>query len=174
MGIEMLNAQADSNNIIDLMTNSYSARTYTSVPVTDSQIDMIIKSGLKAPSAVNAQPWRFTVVKDNNITKDLITNITPGNIVIVISGIVVKERNPDLDCALATQNMYLAAQALGLGSRIYTGPVKTVNAAMKDVLGIPSEYRVVALLRVGNIDKSVDATSAASTRKKPEEVVDYK
>jgi hypothetical protein len=45
---------------------------------------------------------------------------------------------------------------------------------MKQILEIPYGYRVVSVLRVGNIDKSVDAVSSASTRKKLEEVVNYK
>jgi len=84
---------------------------------------------------------------------------------IVISGLETGSNTVEFDCALATENMFMAAQALGLGARIYTGPVNNVNATLKESLGIPTGYRVIALLRVGNIDKTVDAVSAASPRK---------
>jgi nitroreductase len=70
--------------------------------------------------------------------------------------------------------MYVAAQGLGLGVHIYAGPVANINTNLKQKLGIPDDYEAVTVLRVGSIDKSVDAVSSASTRKKPEEVVNYK
>ena len=100
---------------------------FTTNPVSDNDIDLIVKCGMKAPSGMNRQPWRF-------------------------------------------KNMYVAAQGLGLGAHIYARPVGNINTK----LGIPDDYQAVTVLRVGSIDKSVDAVSAASTRKKPEEVVNYK
>jgi nitroreductase len=70
--------------------------------------------------------------------------------------------------------MYIAAQSLGLGAHIYAGPVGNINSTKRQTLGIPEGYRAVSVLRVGNIDNDVDATSSASTRKKLEEVVNYK
>lgn len=70
--------------------------------------------------------------------------------------------------------MYVAAQSLGLGAHIYARPVGNINTTLKQKLGIPDDYQAVTVLRIGSIDKSVDAVSAASTRKKPEEVVNYK
>jgi hypothetical protein len=61
--------------------------------------------------------------------------------------------------------MYIAAQSLGPGAHIYAGPVADINTNLKEILGIPADYKAVTVLRTGNIDKSVDAVSAASTRK---------
>jgi hypothetical protein len=49
---------------------------------------------------------------------------------------------------------------------------KKENAENK--VQIPPSYRTIVVLRIGNVDKSVDAVSAASPRKKLEEVVNYK
>jgi nitroreductase len=166
-------ATAQSGSVTDVILKSYSARAYVEKPVSDSEIDMIVKSGLKAPSANNSQPWMFTVVKNDSLMKNIIPAANTGNILIVVSGPAEKPGTA-FDCALATQNMYLAAQSIGLGSRIYGSPVKNVNSRMKQDLGIPENYSAVTILRVGNIDKSVDATSSASTRKNPAEMVVYK
>lgn len=174
-GTLTLKSQSNGNNVIDVILSGYSAKMFITKPVSDSETDLIVKCGMKAPSARNKQLWKFTVIKDSTIVKEAIPNTTSGNILIAISGPEDSQGiNIDFDCALATENMYIAAQSLGLGAHIYTGPVNNINATKKQVLGIPEGYRVVSILRVGNINKSVDATSSASTRKKPEEVVNYR
>ncbi|MCU0473935.1 MAG: nitroreductase family protein [Bacteroidales bacterium] len=170
-----LTSQSGGNQVIDVIMSGYSAKMFTAKPVSDSEIDLIIKCGMKAPSARNKQLWKFTVIKDSSIIKEAIPNTITGNILICISGPEGNQQgNIDFDCALATENMYIAAQSLGLGAHIYTGPVNNINLTKKQLLEIPEGYRVVSVLKVGNIDRSVDATSSASTRKKPEEVVNYR
>jgi nitroreductase len=175
-GTPTLKSQTGSSSTIDVILSGYSAKMFTAIPVSDSQIDQVIKCGMKAPSGRNMQPWKFTVVKDDALVKEIIPTVTAGNILIVISGLEAKQpgMSSDFDCALATENMYVAAQSLGLGAHIYMGPVGNVNSKLKQILGIPDGYNAVALLRIGNIDKNVDATSSASTRKKPEEVITFK
>jgi nitroreductase len=172
----VLNAQSPGNSVTDVILSGYSVKTFSSEPVTDQQIDLILKCGIKAPSARNSQLWKFTVIKDNAITKDIISNITPGNVLIIVSGAESQQAgvSVDFDCALATQNMYIAVQSLGLGAHIYGSPVGAINTSKRQSLAIPDGYRVVTILRIGNIDKSVDAISAASARKKLEEVINYK
>jgi nitroreductase len=92
---------------------------------------------------------------------------------IVISGIESKNGNtPDFDCGLAAENMFIAAEGLGLGARIYGGTARNINLR-KDSLQIPSGHNAVVILRIGNVDKSVDAVSSATTRKNPEKVINY-
>jgi nitroreductase len=172
----LLSGQTTGNGVTDVILSGYTARKFTTEPVTDSNIDLILKCGLKAPSARNSQLWKFTVVKDNALIGEIIPNSTTGNILIIVSGqeSVQQGMNVDFDCALATENMFIAAQSLGLGAHIYTGPVGNINSAKKQALTIPEGYRVISVLRVGNIDKNIDAVSSASTRKKLEEVVNYK
>ncbi len=171
----MLIGQTNSNNVIDLILSSYSARMFSEVPVTDNQIEQILKCGIKAPSARNRQPWKFTVVEDIAKVKDAFRSINSGNVVILISGLesTMEGIDVDFDCALATENMYIAAQSMGLGARIYTGPVRKINSEMREILEIPEGYQVVAVLRIGNLDPGVDATSSASSRKEMSEVVNY-
>ena len=175
-GLTTLKAQSADKNVIAVIMSGYSARVYTEKPVSDNETDMIVKAGLKAPSASNRQPWVFTVVKNDSLIQDMIPKITSGNILIAISGPATEKdaASVSFDCALATENMYLAALSLGLGARIYTGPVKSINSRLKGALGIPEGYQVITVLRVGNIDRSVDASSSASTRKNPEELVIYR
>lgn len=163
-------------NATDVILSGYSAKAFTQEPVTEKDIQTILECGNKAPSAMNKQPWRFTVVKDNTLAGEIVKNFTAGNVLIVVSGAETESAGGYnvFDCALATQNMYIAAQGLGLGAHIYASPVKDINSTKKQVLGIPEGFRAICVLRVGHIDTKVDATSAASPRNKLETVVIYR
>jgi nitroreductase len=170
-----LNGQVTGNSVIDAILSGYSVRNYTSESVTDRQLDIILKCGIKAPSANNRQPWKFTVIRDDSTSKSIISNVVPGNVLIIVSGIESQQggNTPDFDCGLATHSMFIAAEGLGLGARIYGSPVSKINLK-REVYQIPAGYKAVMVLRIGNIDKSADAISAASARKIPEEVINYK
>jgi hypothetical protein len=169
-----LHGQSTGNCVVDAILSGYSVRSYTSLPVTDQQIDLILKCGIKAPSARNLQPWKFTVIKDEATMKEIIKEVVPGNVLIVISGTESPTgTTPDFDCGLATHSMFAAAEGLGLGARIYGSPVGNINTK-REAYQIPAGNKAVIILRIGNIDKSIDAVSAASVRKKAEEIVNYK
>lgn len=168
-------AQTPGNAVTEVILNSYSAKLFSGEPVKDTDLDLILKCGIKAPSARNSQPWKFTVIKDMNLVADVMKNIPQGNVIVIVSGQEAAQPglNADFDCALAAANMYIAAQSLGLGAHIYASPISSVNAN-KATYGIPDGYRAVTILRIGNADKTADATSSASARKPIEETVIYK
>ena len=170
-----LNGQTSGNAVIDAILTGYSVRNYTTQPVSEKQLDLILKCGIKAPSANNRQPWKFTVIRDDSTMKAIIKDVVPGNVLIVISGVESQPagRTPDFDCGLATHSMFVAAEGLGLGARIYGSPVGNINLK-REVYQIPAGYKAVIVLRIGNVDKGVDAVSGASARKTAEEVVNYK
>ena len=170
-----LKGQASGNAVVDAILSGYSVRNYTTQSVSDKQLDLILKCGIKAPSANNRQPWKFTVIRDDSTMKEIIKEVVHGNVLIVVSGIEPQPggRTPDFDCGLATHSMFVAAEGLGLGARIYGSPVGNINSK-RDVFQIPSGYKAVVVLRIGNTDKGVDAVSGASARKLNDEIVNYK
>jgi nitroreductase len=172
--VSTLYGQIPDNCVTSAMLSSYSEKTYTTEPVTGQQLDLILKCGIKSPSARNNQPWKFTVISDEVNMKEIIEDVIPGNVLIIVSGIESETgTTPDFDCGLATENMFIAAHGLGLGARIYGSPTGNINSK-KETFQIPSGYKAVIVLRIGNIEKNVDAVSAATTRKKPDEVINYK
>jgi nitroreductase len=172
--VSKLFGQTTDNCVTNVILSGYSERVYTTAPVTDEQLDLILKCGIKAPSGRNIQPWKFTVIKDEATMKEIVNDVVPGNVLIIVSGIESENgTTPDFDCALATESMFLAAHSLGLGARIYGSPTGKINSN-KDLFQIPAGYKAVIMLRIGNTDKSVDAVSAATPRKKFEEVVNYR
>ena len=166
---------AQNNTAINTIIHHYAARNYLPGAVSQSDLDQIIRAAVNAPSASNRQPWHFTVVQNFDLAKRIIPNVTEGNVLFVISAAGDSQTNTTqiIDCSLAAQTVYLAAQALGLGSRIYTGPVSTVNRDLKSALGLPDGHSVVIIVRVGKV-QPVDAVSAASPRNSPDSQVTYK
>jgi nitroreductase len=158
------------------IVNHFAARNFAAGEVTRAELDTILAAGIRSPSAGNRQPWHFTVVRDRTLSSQIVPNMSEGNLLILISAPGDGKTNGSaiLDCALATQSIYLAAQALGLGSRIYTGPMDTVNSRFKAELGFPGGHSAVALVRIGRLPPGIDAISAASSRKAPEGMVTYK
>jgi nitroreductase len=169
-----LNAADVDTKAIGVITGHYAPRTFAAGAIDAADLDKILAAAVRSPSAANRQNWHFTVVRDQKLAQRIVTNIVEGNILIVVSTPGDSKTNGAaiLDCGLATQSIYLAAQALGLGSRIYTGPIDALNARLKSDLDLPSGHNAVALVRIGRLP--VDAVTAASSRKDPNSVVSYK
>ena len=85
--VSRLFGQATDNCVTSVILSRYSEKTFTSEPVTDEQLDLILKCGIKAPSARNIQPWKFTVIKDEATMKEIINDVVPGNVLVIVSGI---------------------------------------------------------------------------------------
>jgi len=146
---------------------------YAAGDIPKADLEAIVQAAVQAPSASNRQPWFFTVVQSLDLAKKIVPQTVEGNVIIVISTDGTTEREI-LDCGLATQSIYLAAQALGYGSRIHTGPIDNLNENLKGELGFPENRKAVALVRIGRLAENVDAASAASARKSAGETVTYK
>ncbi|MBE6239831.1 MAG: nitroreductase family protein, partial [Bacteroidales bacterium] len=117
--------------VLENIHSRKSVRQYTSEPVSEEQVETMLRAAMAAPSAVNFQPWRFVVVTER-AELDAMAEILPyakmlkqSPLAIVVCGETVwmgGNENPywQQDCAAATQNLLLAAEALGLGA-VWTG-----------------------------------------------------
>ena len=170
-------AQTKNNKeVAKFISTIHSPRNFTDGTIPDDVIKAIVESGIKAPSARNLQPWHFIVVSNSGLVNEIIPNSNPGNIVIVICGQDIPDRAAaiSLDCGLATENIFIAAQAMGLGSRIYTMPIQKINKELKEKISIPEGYIAVSTVRIGKLTDGADANSGATPRKSYDEMVTYK
>lgn len=145
-----------------IMTRT-SVRDFLDKEIPDSLLTKILRAGMAAPSAYNRQPWEFIVV-NAPVCKRRISELRPGTTpvakcqaAIVVCGNMDKVTpgenseagNWTLDCAAATENMLLAANALGIGGvwcGLYTDE-KRIDG-VSDVLELPDNlvpFSVVAL-----------------------------
>ena len=79
-----------------------------------------------------------------------------------------KSPAPEYDCGLATQNMVIAASALGYGVKIVSSPTMSLNGEKHDAicekLGVDTGLKAVAVLLIGKTADDTDAVSSASVR----------
>jgi len=156
-------ALAQSGNpVLELMAVSYSAGVFAEGEVTERDVELILMSGQKAPSAKNEQPWHFTVVTNYEIASGLLSYTKQGNVLIIISGWPgISTDTLAFDCGLAAQNIHLAAEALGYGTRMYIQCVGAVEERRGE-LEIPEGYIVQVAILVG--PSAVDAVTSATPR----------
>jgi len=106
-----------------------SVRQYTDKPIDDETIQQLLAAAMSAPSAANEQPWEFVVITDREML-DAIPTFSPfasmvkraplGITVCADTRNVIVPRFWVQDCSAATQNLLIAAHALGLGA-VWTG-----------------------------------------------------
>lgn len=160
-------ATADNGNaaIENIMTRT-SIRQYKDQPVEQEKVDILLKAAMAAPTAVNLQPWHFIVITDKP-TIDLLSGRQPTNapLLIAVCGDTDKTTMPDgktklpdfwvEDVSAATENLLLAAHALGLGA-VWTGvyPAMERVAEVANVLNCPNNIVPMAVVRVGYPDEA--------------------
>lgn len=137
-----------------------SVRRYTAEPVSRDLVKRLLEAAMSAPSAGNEQPWQFIVITDRAIL-DTIPDFHPyasmlreAPMAILVCGDERLERFKGywvLDCSAATQNLLLAAHALGLGA-VWLGvyPTQDRMDALWELLGMPDEVVPFALIAVGH------------------------
>ena len=146
--------------IKNIMTRT-SIRQYTDQPVEQEKIDIMLKAAMAAPTAVNLQPWHFIVIDDKELIVQL-SSQQPTNapLLIAVCGDTDKTTMPDgkgklpdfwiQDVSAATENLLLAAHALGLGA-VWTGvfPIPERTDEVARVLQCPKNIIPLAVVRVG-------------------------
>jgi nitroreductase len=146
-------------SFLELAGKRYSVRKFKQDPVEEEKILKILEAGRLAPSAVNYQPYHFIVVTDQEM-KDRLSKAYPREwfksapAVIAVCGDRARswvrsydqKDHCDIDAAIATDHMALAAADLGLGSCW----VCAFNPDLcHDILDLPENMEVIVLLPIG-------------------------
>ena len=156
------NSGSNADAVLENIHSRKSVRQYTSEPVSEADIQTILKAAMAAPSAVNFQPWRFVVVTERE-QLDAMAEILPyakmlrqAPAAIVVCGETLwmgGNENPywQQDCAAATQNLLLAVEALGLGA-VWTGvyPNQDLYPKLHNYLNLPSTVQPFCCIPVGH------------------------
>lgn len=165
-----------SNETLRLISARRSHRAYETTPITEEQLNAILKAAVESPSAVNRQPWHFTVVRNqalldemNEEVWDQVMKRDPQKrsprfadrsfhvfyhapTVIVISGMPDNPYTP-IDGGIAVENIALAAESLGLGSVILGMPRDAFAGdkadAFRQALHFPEGWDFVIAIAIG-------------------------
>ena len=149
------------NQVINNILTRVSVRQFTGEPVTQAQVDTLLRAAMAAPSAVNKQPWAFIVITDkaiiDRIGAELPNTRCQNNapLAIVLCGDTDKALEGEgrdfwvQDVAAATENLLLAAHSMGLGA-VWTGMYPTQRAGVvQQMLGLPENIIPLAIVPVG-------------------------
>ena len=166
-------------SLLALLTSRRSIRRYLPDPVPEEMLAQILEAGRCAPSASNRQPWRFIVVRDEEIRRALAhqavyfflrwAHVEEAPVLIVLCGDAkskIYQRYLHEDIGLAGGQMMLQAAALGLGT-CWLGGVD--RKAIATILKVPEDFEVVGILTLGFPDEDPPPTP----RKLLDEIVYY-
>lgn len=142
-----------------LTENRYSVRGYKDQPVEKAKLEYILESARMAPSATNSQPWKLLVVKDEKMRKELYKSYSrdwfvqaPLCIVVCVEEAKAWVRSydgknhADIDGAIITEHICLAAADCGLGSCWVCNFDPEI---CRDVLNLPPSLKPIALIPIG-------------------------
>ncbi len=153
-----------SEAVIDCIMTRASVRSYSDRQVDDSTVNKILRAGMAAPTAANQQPWNFVVVTEQNL-KDSITAafeytkmVEHCSFAVVVCGDMDRLFKGDIgeggfwveDCSAASENMLLAAHALGVGG-VWCGiyPLKDREETLRRILKLPSNLTPLNVMAFG-------------------------
>ncbi len=138
-----------------------SIRRYEARKIEDDKIRTILEAGFSAPSANNSRPWEFLVVRDKDVMEYISAASPNWGMLKYADTCIITLANLDnyrgsnigyfvQDCSAATENMLLAAHALGLGG-VWLGlyPKEDIMEIIRDKFGIPKEIYPFSVISIG-------------------------
>lgn len=175
-------------SFLELVKSRQSDRFYIEKSVETEKIERIIEAARLAPSACNAQPWKFIVVTDTekrmtiaDATASTILSMNhfakqaPVQIVVIeedsnftsnLGGFLKNKHYPHVDLGIAAAHITLAATDEGLGSCILGW---CNEKKVRKTLDIPSGKKVMLIILLGYTDKPL----RNKTRKNSIEIVSW-
>ena len=151
----------ENQAITNIMTR-VSVREFTGEKISEAQIDTLLRAAMAAPSAINKQPWAFIVVTDEAKIAELGEALPYSRcsnhpaVAIIPCGDLTKAIPGEMadfwinDVSAATENLLLAAHAMGLGA-VWTGLHPDMNRAkmVQEMLGLPEHIIPLCVVPVG-------------------------
>ena len=152
--------------LLKIMKNRRSVRTYTEESIPEEKLEQILNAGLLSPSGRAIRPWEFIVVQNKEMLQKL-AGCREGSADMLkgASAAIVVAADPGKtdvwieDCSIAMTQMHLMADSLGVGSCWIQVRLRdagkaapagtTTESYLQELLGIPKEYNVEAILSLG-------------------------
>ena len=129
--------------------------------ISDEEVSLLLSAARVAPSADNAQIWRFITVRDEALRtrlgkaaggrlEEAFANAPLVIVACAVRFVVTRTRKEQpfamIDVPIALLHLLLAARELG---NPCSWTIEPDEDAVREVLGVPSEARVVAMVAVG-------------------------
>ena len=147
-------------NAMEAILSRRSIRKYAPQPTPERLLKQLLQAAMAAPSAGNEQPWQFVVIDDRKILDEIpkfhphSAMLSEAPTAILVCGDLKLEKYKGYwvqDCSAATENLLIAAHALGLGA-VWLGiyPIEERVREMRRLLGMPEHVVPFSLVPVGH------------------------
>lgn len=140
-------------DFFEVVKKRASIRDYSGKSIKKHELEMIIDAGRLAPTARGEEPWDFIVVQDKNMLQKLAQIAPNGKFLETASAaivVVAKDTKYYLeDSCAATENMLLAACALGIGSCWVAGDKKPYANQIMEYFVVPAGHKLVSIISLG-------------------------
>ena len=144
-------------SVIDNILNRKSIRSFSNKKVEHEKINLILKSAMAAPSAMNKQPWEILVVTDSKKLEQIAKDIPNASYskasqlaIIVCGNTDISEKFWLQDCCAMTENILLAVEGLGLGAvwcAVY--PFEDKVEKVKKLFNLPENIIPLNVIPIG-------------------------
>jgi nitroreductase len=156
----VVSGEQDMDKRLKLIMTRRSIRRYQDKPVEDGDVEALLRAAMAAPSAGNCQPWHFVVVRERETMRRIMQShpyakmLDHAPVCIAVLADPSLQRHAGMwvqDCSAATQNILLAAHAIGLGA-VWLGvyPESERTRAVQEILGLPAGIECLSLVALGH------------------------
>ncbi|EJE7234145.1 nitroreductase family protein [Clostridium botulinum] len=168
-------------DFINLAKERYSVRNFDTKKIEQEKLDLILKAGQLAPTAVNYQPQRILVIESNEALEKLKT-CTIYHFNAPMALLICADKNEawkrsydgkshtDIDGSIVATHMMLQAAELGLGTT-WVGHFDP--SAIRNAFSIPTNLEPICLLPVGYPSKDAKPNPNHQKRKDISQTVFY-
>jgi nitroreductase len=150
-----------SELVLDVIRKRRTIRHFTDEDINKEQVETLMEIAMCAPNRLDRRPWHFVIIRNKELQKQLadLLRVHPylevAPVVIAVCGLPKVSPTWIMDVAAATENMVLAATAIGLGATWVGSPDTTLwdrcEEILFDALAIPGDnVRIPALVAVGH------------------------
>ena len=162
-------------DIFEIIKTRRSIRKFTEEPVPDEVVNRIIEAGTWAPSGLNNQPWKFAVIRDNEL-KSQISGLTHYSQIVLSANVLIAvfldnsssyDRTKDAQAVGACiQNMLLYIHSMGLGA-VWLGQILKNKDKVLELINGPDDFELMAVIALGH----PAAKAGKGTRKELDQMV---
>ena len=144
--------------MVEFIFQRRSIRKFTEEPVGETEIKKLLEAAMAAPSSNNRKPWHYVVTRERAVLDRLGQAHPYGKMLHEATVAVAVCADPGIsptawvqDCSAATENILLAASALGLGA-CWLGchPHDDRKRSVREIFEIPRDIEVLSLLAIGH------------------------
>ena len=158
------------SEILSVIERRKARRAISNRPIAREAIEILLEAAHVAPSCANNQPWRFVAADDPEVLDRVKEHLAGGNYWAKPSPVIIAlASRPELDCqipdgrayyafgcGMAAMNLMLQATDLGLIAHPIAG---FKQKPIKEVLGIPEDTTLIALIVLGHPAETANALS---------------